>query len=178
LLDAVENDQQRVIVGVSGSIGSLHALRRAVAEARMRDAVLWSVLTWAPRGGELSYRRAPCTPLLRLWRDEAARQLRQAWDDALGGVPPDLNARLFVLRGTPGERLVATADRESDLLVVGAGTRGILGRLVKGSVSGYCTHRARCGVLTVPPSPVERQLAHHPLARRRIMRDLTHPGAL
>jgi nucleotide-binding universal stress UspA family protein len=175
LLVTVENDQQRVIVGVSGSIGSLHALRRAVAEARMRDAALWSVLTWVPRGGELSYRRSPCVPLLRLWRDEAIQRLCQAWDDALGGIPSDLDARLFVLRGTPGVRLVGTADRESDLLVVGAGT-GTLRRLTKGSVSGYCTRRAGCGVLTVPPSPVERRLAHHPLARRRIMRELTRPG--
>jgi nucleotide-binding universal stress UspA family protein len=177
LLVTVKNDQQRVIVGVSGSIGSLQALRRAVAEARMRDAVLWSVLTWVPAGGEQAYRGSPCAPLLHLWRDEAARRLCQAWDDALGGIPPDLDARLFVLRGEPGERLVGTADREGDLLVVGAGTRGTLGRLVKPSVSSYCTRRARCGVLPVPPSPVERELAHHPLARRRLMRELTRPAA-
>jgi len=29
----------------------------------------------------------------------------------------------------------------------------------------------------VPPSPVERELAHHPLARRRLMRELTRPAA-
>jgi len=35
LLDDVEKYPHRVIVGVSGSPGSLHALRRAVAEARL-----------------------------------------------------------------------------------------------------------------------------------------------
>jgi nucleotide-binding universal stress UspA family protein len=178
LLDDVEKHPQRVIVGVSGSPGSLHALRRAVAEARLRDAELWAVITWVPRGGELANRRAPCPPLLKLWRDEAARILCQAWDDALGGVPDDLHVRMFALRGTAGRRLVDVADGENDLLVVGSGTSGPLARLANGSVARFCVKRARCGVLTVPPSLVERQLAHHPLARRRLLRELTQPTAV
>ena len=177
LLDDVEKDQLRVIVGVSGSLGSLHALRRAVAEARLRDAALWAVITWVPKGGELANRRAPCLPLLQLWRDEAARTLCHAWEDALGGIPADLHVRMFALRGTPGQRLVAAADRDGDLLVVGSGSGGPLGRLVNGSVSRYCVKRARCAVLTVPPSPAERELAHRPLARRRLLRELTHPAS-
>ncbi|MER7188143.1 universal stress protein, partial [Streptomyces hyaluromycini] len=38
----------RVVVGVSGSLGSVTALRRAVAEARRRQAELWPVLAWEP----------------------------------------------------------------------------------------------------------------------------------
>jgi hypothetical protein len=60
LLDDVQKDPQRVIVGVSGSLGSLHALR-----------------------------------------------------------------------DTAGERLVSMADRDSDLLVVGSGSGGALGRPVR-----------------------------------------------
>jgi hypothetical protein len=40
----------RVVVGVSGSLGSLTALCRAAAEARLRGASLWPVLAWEPPG--------------------------------------------------------------------------------------------------------------------------------
>lgn len=49
----------RVVVGVSGSLGSLTALCRAAAEARLRGASLWPVLAWEPPGGELAARRSP-----------------------------------------------------------------------------------------------------------------------
>lgn len=41
----------RVVVGVSGSLGSVTALSRAAAEARRREAELWPVLVWEPPGG-------------------------------------------------------------------------------------------------------------------------------
>jgi nucleotide-binding universal stress UspA family protein len=164
---------RRVVVSVSGSPGSLHALRCAVTEARLRNSAIWSVRTWIPKGGELANQHAPCPALMRIWRDDAAQRLNQAWDDALGGVPPDLNVRQFVPRGSPGRLLVQIADQEDDLLVIGAGTSGALGRLLKGSVTRYCVRHARCAVLTVPPTPLERQLAHHPLTRWRIARELT-----
>jgi len=173
----VEDASHRIIVGVSGSPGSLQALRRAVAEARLRESVIWSVITWVPQGGEAANRRMPCPELLRLWRDAAAQRLCTAWQEALGGIPDDLDAHLFALRGTPGRRLVLLADREDDLLVVGAGTSGALRRLVRGSVSRYCLSRAQCPVLTVPPTLAQRRLQHHPLARRRIVRDLARHDA-
>lgn len=49
----------RVVVGVSGSLGSVTALRRAASEARRRSAELWPVLAWVPPGGELAARRSP-----------------------------------------------------------------------------------------------------------------------
>jgi len=173
----VEDASHRIIAGVSGSLGSLHALRRAVVEARLRDSVVWSVITWVPQGGEAANRRMPCPDLLRLWRDAAAQRLCTAWLEALGGIPNDLEVNLVVLRGTPGPRLVQLADREHDMLVVGAGTSGALRRLVKGSVSRYCLSRAQCPVLTVPPTLAQRRLEHHPLARRRIVRDLARHDA-
>jgi nucleotide-binding universal stress UspA family protein len=144
---------QRIVVGVHGSPGSLAALRRAVTEARARDAVLCSVLAWEPPGGEI--RAAPCPPsLTRVWQDEAARRLTTAWDDAFGGAPMDLDVRLVAVRGRPGDALLHVADRSSDLLVVGAGRRGRLRRLSAGSVARYCVARGRCAVLAVPPSPL------------------------
>jgi len=148
-----------------------------VAEARLRDREVWSVIAWIPQGGELAYGRFPCPTLLRIWRDAAAGRMLTAWEEALGGVPPDLTVHMIAPRGTPGPMLVQLADRDGDLLVVGAGTRNVLVRTLTRSVSRYCLARARCAVLTVPPPPLERELAHHPLARRRIIRQITRSHA-
>src|SRR5207247_4680150 len=78
---------RRVIAGVSGSLRSLGALRAAVAEARSAGAALQAVLAWSPAGGEIAYRRAPCPVLLRLWEQEACERLRDAFDQAFGGLP-------------------------------------------------------------------------------------------
>jgi nucleotide-binding universal stress UspA family protein len=167
------DQRRRVIVGVNGSPGNLEALRHAAAEARRRDAALWAVTAWRPQGGEVAERRAPCPELTRVQQDTAATRLRRAWDEALGGIPVDLEVELHTVRGPAGERLVQMADRPDDLIVVGAGSGGPLTRLLNGSVARYCLRHARCGVLTVPPPALQRSLAHHPLARRRMLRELT-----
>jgi nucleotide-binding universal stress UspA family protein len=113
--DSVAERPRRVVVGVDGSLGSMQALRRAVAEA--------SVLAWTPPGGEGAYRSPPCPLLLDEWRAEHARRLKTTWNEALGGVPEDLTVHLLVIRGDAGRVLVELADRVDDLLVVGAGRR-------------------------------------------------------
>ncbi|WP_037068798.1 universal stress protein [Pseudonocardia acaciae] len=166
---------RRVIVGVGGSAGSLRALRRAVTEARLRDAELWSVLAWIPQGGEIFNRRHPCPPLLGLWERDALRRLHVAWEEALGGVPAGLAVCIRVGRGAPGQVLVRCADRDDDLLVVGG--PGPVRRLLGGSVAGHCLRRARCGVLVVPPPRPGSGALGRTLAVRRIVRDLErHPG--
>jgi nucleotide-binding universal stress UspA family protein len=166
----------RVIVGVSGSVGSLQALRRAVAEARLRDAELWSVLAWVPQGGEYVNRRSPDPYLLDLWERNAFDRLRVAWDEATGGIPVDLTPRILAGRGFAGELLVRCA-REDDLIVVGTGSTNPVRRALGGSVAGYCARRARCAVLTVPPSPLQAQMGRGTLTgyltRRKTVRDLT-----
>jgi nucleotide-binding universal stress UspA family protein len=169
----VAHGVRRVIVGVSGSSGSLHALRRAVAEARCQQAVVYSVLTWTPQGGELANKRVPRERVSRCWEDYAGRRLRAAWDDALGGIPPDLDVCLHAVRGPAGQHLVRLADREDDLLVLGAGSGGTLRRLLHGSVARYCALHARCCVLIVPPTSLQRTLGRRPLARRRMIRHLS-----
>jgi nucleotide-binding universal stress UspA family protein len=58
--------RRRVIVGVSGSVRSLQALRRAAAEARTRGAVLVAVHAWVPPGGDIAERRCPNPELRQL----------------------------------------------------------------------------------------------------------------
>ncbi|MFE6056981.1 universal stress protein [Kitasatospora sp. NPDC056446] len=139
----------RVVVGVSGSLGSLAALHRGVAEARERGAELLPVLAWEPPGGEHGYRRSPCPPLLAAVREAAEQRLRDALDAAFGGADPGVPLRPVVIRGETGPALVHVADRPGDLLVLGRGG-GVLHRRLRRSVPGYCARRAGCPVLTVP----------------------------
>ena len=155
---------RRVIAGVSGSLRSLGALRVAVAEARSAGAALQAVLAWAPAGGEIAYMRAPCPVLLRLWEQEARERLRDAFDEAFGGMPDGVAVRRLVVRAAPGPALVELADQPGDLLVVGYGGRSRLGCAVHGNVTRYCLAHARCPVLAVPPPELIRALRsrrHH-----------------
>ena len=148
----------RVVVGVSGSLHSLAALHRAVGEARRRDAELLAVVAWTPAGGEIAYRRAPCPPLLAAWENAAADSLKQAFKDAFGGRPEGVRLRLLTARGGAGAALTELADRPDDLLVIGAGRRGVPARVFHGAVARYCLAHATCDVLAVPPSDLMREL--------------------
>ena len=147
----------RVVVGVSGSPNSLQALRQAVGLARHYQAVLVPVLAWIPPGGELAAARWPAPSLNLVWRREAERRLLAAFDDGLGGLPPDVEAAPLIVRGETGPALVEVADRDGDLLVIGAGRRGRIGRLLMARVPRYCVARAGCTVITVPPPPLARR---------------------
>ncbi len=151
---------QRVVVGVTGSVGNLEALRGAAEEARKREASLVAVHAWIPPGGDIAERRCSVPELRQVWRDAAWRRLWDAFDAALGGLPPDLHVEPVVRRGDPGRTLVMTADREDDLLVVGAGRRGVLWRLLRHRVCGYCMLHAVCPVLVVPASELAQEMEH------------------
>lgn len=164
----------RIFVGVNGSVGSLHALRCAVGEARRTGGVLYSVIAWSAPGpgGDLLDRRVPEPHLRNAWRAAALGRLRGAWDDALGGPPDDLPVHLLAEQGRPGWVLAGLADSDDDLIVVGAGRTGPLHR----SVPRYCVARARCRVLVVPPPPLARGLDHGVLPaafrHRRVVHDV------
>jgi nucleotide-binding universal stress UspA family protein len=150
----------RVIVGVHGSPGSLQALRYAADEARRRDVPLLAVIAWVPPGGDVAERRNASPYLRRIWREAAGDRLHGAFEDGLGGIPAGLDVKLYVARGEIGPVLVDAASQPDDLLVVGAGRRGRLGRLLHGSVGRYCLAHARCPVLAVPPSALMDEVGH------------------
>jgi nucleotide-binding universal stress UspA family protein len=147
---------RRVIVGASGSPGSLRALRHAEDLARHNNATLTAVLAWVPPGGELAARQ-PCPALVRLWEDAAWQRLWAALDAAWGRIPAGLSVQPIVQRGQPGQVLVALACRLDDLLIVGAGRRGMLAWPGRGRVSRYCVAHAQCPVLAVPPATLAQE---------------------
>ncbi|MFD5569166.1 universal stress protein [Streptomyces cadmiisoli] len=150
----------RVVVGVSGSLGSLTALGRAAHEARCRGAELWPVLAWEPPGGERVTSRSPMSCVqVEEWQALARERLLYALGDVFGERGPGVAMCALVARGTPGRALVEVADRADDVLVVGAGRRAPWHRALNRSVSRYCLAHADCPVLAVPPSPLESELA-------------------
>lgn len=165
----------RVVVGVSGSLGSLTALHRAAAEARRTGGVLVAVLAWEPPGGEFAYRRSPCPPLLDAGQDRARRRLLDAVESAFGRLPEDLPLRALTVRGPTGWALTQVANRSDDLLVVGAGRRGRLRRLLTPSVARHCLAHAVCPVLAVPRSPLHEVLED--MHRRNAWRLPLHTAA-
>jgi nucleotide-binding universal stress UspA family protein len=154
---------RRVIVGASGSPDSLRALRYAEDLARAYDAALIPVLAWVPPGGDLAERRSPCGYLRRVWKEDACQQLRDALIAAWGHVPADPPVHPVVQRGEAGWVLVNMAYSPGDLLVVGAGRRGALARVISGKVSRYCVAHAQCPVLAVPPPAFARDAGRGPL---------------
>jgi hypothetical protein len=92
----------RVIVGASGSPGSLQALRYAQHLARDYHATLMPVLAWLPPGGDLADRRTPDEELRRLWAHGAHQRLQDTVNLAWGTPPADLPFQPLVRRGQPG----------------------------------------------------------------------------
>ncbi len=177
---------RRVIVGTSGSPGSLRALRYAEDLARARDAILMPVLTWVPPGGDRADRCQPSGHLRLVWRDAACQRLRDALIAVWGEVPDDPPVRPLVQRGGAGWVVVSVACCPDDLLVAGAGRRGALARMLCGKVSCYCLAHAQCPVLAVPPPALAREIGHgrfawafwhRGLAPDRVLRDQRQAAA-
>lgn len=154
----------RVVVGVSESLGSLSALQRAAAEARLRRLELCAVLAWQAPGGERGSRGYCGVSALALCRSAAKERLREVLDTAFDAKNLGVTLSGYTVRGTAGAALVDAAPDPDDLLVVGAGTRGPVRRLLRPSVARYVLAHAACPVLTVPPSPLQ---AAYEAAHRR-----------
>jgi nucleotide-binding universal stress UspA family protein len=164
-----EAKRTRVVVGVGESPAALRALRYAVAEARRRGAVLRAVrvLQYGP----------DVYGLYPSWlAEDASGVIRRAFDEALGGLPPDLEAEMTVVDGAVGPGLVAQATNDGDLLVVGASSRWARPLF---TVAGHCIRLASCPVVVVPPPALAREGGVRALRRavRREAERTLRPGA-
>ncbi len=105
----------------------------------------------SPPGGDPDERKHPSLHLRELWKDDAWQRLWAALDTAFGGFPPGVRTWPLVLRSKPGQVLVSAARHAGDLLVIGTGRRGPLGRLTGCRVSRHRLGHAQCPVLAIPP---------------------------
>lgn len=160
----------RVVTGVSGSAGSLQALRYATEMARTSSAMLVPVLAWIPPGGDLADRQFPNPVLRAAWREAAWERLWSAINLAIGGPPAELRFAPRVIRGEVGDVLTQVAREPGDVLVIGAGRHGPIRRALACRVTRYCVAHASCPVVAVPPPRLADELhgLHGWMARRRL----------
>ncbi|MEU7583771.1 universal stress protein [Streptomyces sp. NPDC041068] len=152
----------RVVVGVSGSLASLAALRAGAEEARRGGRALIAVMAWEPPEGEGLYLRHPDPVWARHWWNEARARLDRAFDEVFGGPPPGVEAERRVIRARPGHALCDVAADPDDLLVIGVRH----GRRRTSRLHRHVRSHASCAVLTVPAPPV-------PKGMRRALRKVT-----
>ncbi|MEV7193685.1 universal stress protein [Streptomyces sp. NPDC093510] len=152
----------RVVVGVSGSLASLAALRAGAEQARRGGRVLVAVMAWEPPEGEALYLRHPDRAWARHWEAAARARLDRAFDEVFGGTPPGVATERRVVRARPGHALCDLATHPDDLLVLGVGPR----RHRTTRTHRYVRAHAPCAVLTVRPPTPPRRL-------RRTLRNLT-----
>ena len=162
-----------LIVGTSGSPGSLRALRFGEFLAQAHQAVLMPVMAWEPLGGERAERITPSGPLREEMRSLACQRLRDALVAVWGEFPVDLMVEPHVERGPAGWVLVSLACQPTDVLLVGAGRHSATGWMAFSKVTRYCLAHAQCPVLAVPPPELARELGHGRLARMLRHRPLT-----
>jgi len=139
------------VVGVDGSEGSLHALRWAVEEARVRGARLRAVFAWEPPVqviGGYGW-MVPTASMLA----EYERLARERLDEALASLAAGLEGvevERTVVHGAPAQVLLDAAQGAAALVLGTRGHGGFVGLLL-GSVGQQCSHHASCPVVIVPP---------------------------
>ncbi|MFF3748807.1 universal stress protein [Streptomyces kronopolitis] len=149
------------------SPASMAALRHAVVEARRAKCVLMPVAAWEIPGGEIAYYQCPVPELLSEWHCLARKRIDTSFEEAFGGYPSDLRIQPIAPRTSAGRALVELTNSD-DLLVVGAGRRNWIRRLLRASVSHYCLAHAKCPVIAVPPPELLGELRFTARTFRRI----------
>ncbi|WP_052286429.1 universal stress protein [Streptomyces sp. 769] len=145
------NAVRRVVVGVNGSVGSSRALRRAADEARRHHAQLCPVMIYSsPQGDYIDMLWPPDAETEHELASDARHRLAGICHRVLDEQGDDPCCAPVVARGPVGPLLVQAADHDGDLLVIGGGSRGMLSRLISGSVGRYCVRHAEGPVLVVP----------------------------
>jgi nucleotide-binding universal stress UspA family protein len=152
--EPVEHARQagRVVVGVDGSSGSLHALSWAGREARLRGATLEVVVAWTYPIPVALFPVAPEFPEVSAIKKEAHDLIEQSIEAVRDDVAV-VNIERQVVEGS-ASRVLLKRSKDADLLVVGSRGLGGFAGLLLGSLSQQCVlHTTRPTV--VVPSPNE-----------------------
>ncbi len=141
----------RVLVGVDGSAPARAALEFAIAEARLRGAVLVAVMAvqlpdyaWIDPYGA----RRPEE------EEGTLRRAREKLDRVLASMDTEGLVLDPVVTAEPAPRALVDRSTDCDLLVVGSRGHGGFRGLVLGSVSMQCVLHAHCPVTVVHPAPL------------------------
>jgi nucleotide-binding universal stress UspA family protein len=137
----------RIVVGVDGSDGGRLALHWAVREASTRGGAVQAVTAWE------------CDDLDPAHADDPAEMRQHAEHvlaDEIAGLPSSgVVIAAEVVEGRPA-KVLCTAARDADLLVLGGHGHSRVWHTVLGSVSEECVRDSTCPVVVVPsgrPAP-------------------------
>lgn len=165
----------RILVGVSGSMASVQALRWAARMSELLDGQLRVVLAWCPE------RVATYAPGGRSTPDEqrsrAIERFNAAMRAVFGQEPPDDVATEIA----PGAAELALIDRSAgaDLLVIGSARSNTAPGHLVGPVVRACIGQACCPVVVIGPRGVPGNLdprGTHGRAGKALVTALAHPG--
>ncbi|MEX2503593.1 MAG: universal stress protein [Egicoccus sp.] len=135
----------RIVVGVDGSEGSRQALLWAARQARLEDAVLEVIHTYAPPQDVGVSGSATQTVGAFEAAGAAARDLVEGMIVAVD----DVEVYGHAVESLDPARTLVERSAGADLLVVSSRGRGGLRSLLLGSVSHQCAQHATCPVVIV-----------------------------
>jgi nucleotide-binding universal stress UspA family protein len=138
-------EARMIVVGVDGSEGSLHALRWALGEARLRNEAVEVIHGWhVPYYADVTGMAANPSADMQESADAVLSNVMAAVANDADGVK--LTNRCVV--GSPAATLI-DASEHADLLVVGRRGHGGFVSLVMGSVAQQVAAHAHCPVVIV-----------------------------
>jgi nucleotide-binding universal stress UspA family protein len=138
----------RILCGVDFSECSLTALRYATALASQAGAHLevLSVVQLIPM-----YETTGAVPLYYPGLlDDLKADIQRRLDAEITTIAGDMKVERFVTAGSPHREIVrVAAERNAELIVLGAFSHGVIDHLFFGSTTNHVVRRAGCPVLTV-----------------------------
>jgi nucleotide-binding universal stress UspA family protein len=149
---------RRVVVGIATTLAGYEALRFAVDLARTREVPLMAVRAYrATRADTYEWRQALA------W--EANNDVTQAFAEAGGGVPDDIDVAIELKPGSVALVLTEIASDPTDVLVIGGTSRPRPWSGRHAAVARRCSWLANCPVIVVPQPALARAASPRKLKR-------------
>jgi nucleotide-binding universal stress UspA family protein len=123
-----------IVVGVDGSEYGTNALRYAIAEAAVRTTSVRAVAAYDFLHGAFRLDEEMAARMRAQVEADAADDITRALEEVLGSTPASVSVDRVAVEGRPAESILGHAD-DAQLIVVGSHGKGLVRRVLLGSVS-------------------------------------------